>query len=175
MPDRRHLWRGIHDPDMVRQGVRIDLRTGKKRYAPGESLTATLTVTNTGVGHLFPTYVTPKVVVRVSLVDRTGRTVEGSLQEDTIGREITLDLSQELYDTRIAPGKARTVTYRRMVPRAGLTLRVSVVVYPDHFYTRFFEARLAGGGASGTTLLREALEKTRRSAFPLFEEERRIS
>ncbi|MBI4390782.1 MAG: hypothetical protein HY575_02775 [candidate division NC10 bacterium] len=176
MPGRRHLWRGIHDPDMVRQGVRIRVGTGKKRYAPGESLTATLTVTNTGVGHLFPTYVTPKVVARISLVDGSGRTEEGSLQEDPIGREVTLDLTRELYDTRIPPGKAHTVTYRRKVSRAGLRLRASVVVYPDSFYTRFFEARLAADAEGpGASLLREALEKTRRSAFPLFEEERPIS
>lgn len=176
MPNRRHLWRGIHDPEMVRQGVRIHVGTGKKRYAPGERLTATLTVTNTGVGHFFPTYVTPKVVARFSLVDGGGRTVEGSLEEHAIGREVALDLSQELYDTRIPPGKAHTVIYRRTVARTGLRLRISVVVYPDHFYTRFFEARLAAGAERpGASLLREALEKTRRSAFPLFEEERPIS
>ncbi|MBI2081686.1 MAG: hypothetical protein HYT86_08205, partial [candidate division NC10 bacterium] len=74
------------------------------------------------------------------------------------------------------PGKAHTVTYRRKVSRAGLRLRASVVVYPDSFYTRFFEARLAADAEGpGASLLREALEKTRRSAFPLFEEERPIS
>lgn len=176
MPDRRHLWRGIHDPEMVRQGVTIRLTTGKKRYAPGETLTATLTVTNTGVGHLFPTYVTPKVFVRASLVDGSGRTVEGTYQEVTIGREVTLDLSRELYDTRIPPGETHTFAYQRKVPRAGLRLRASVVVYPDHFYTRFFEATLGSAPrAPGAPLLREALEKARRSPFPIFEEERRIS
>lgn len=176
MPDRRHLWRGIHNPEMVRQGVSIRLATGKTRYAPGETLRATLTVTNTGVGHLFPTYVTPKVLVRASLVDGGGKTLDGTFQEEAIGREVTLDLSQELYDTRIPPGKTHTFAYRRKVPRAGLRLRVTVVVYPDHFYTRFFEATLANApGAPGAPLLREGLEKTRRSPFPIFEEERRIS
>jgi hypothetical protein len=176
MPDRRHVWRGIHDPEVVRQGVSIRLTIGKRRYAPGETLTATLTVTNAGVGHLFPTYVTPKVIVRASIADGSGRTVEGTIQEEAIGREVTLDLSRELYDTRIPPGKTHTFAYRRKVPRAGLRLRASVVVYPDHFYTRFFEATLAGApGAAGAPLLREALEKTRRSPFPIFEEERRIS
>lgn len=31
MPDRRHLWRGIHDPEMVKQGVMVDLKTSKDR------------------------------------------------------------------------------------------------------------------------------------------------
>ncbi|HEU5393672.1 MAG TPA: hypothetical protein VFV36_02625, partial [Candidatus Methylomirabilis sp.] len=90
--------------------------------------------------------------------------------------EVTPDLSRELYDTRIPPGETHTFGYRRKVPRAGLRLRVSVVVYPDHFYNRFFEATLAAApGTPGAPLLREALEKTRRSPFPIFEEERRIS
>lgn len=36
MPDRRHLWRGIHDPDMVRSGVEISLTTDRRTYRPGE-------------------------------------------------------------------------------------------------------------------------------------------
>src|SRR5207249_4863664 len=36
MPDRRHLWRGIHDPEMVRSGLTIDASAGASRYRPGE-------------------------------------------------------------------------------------------------------------------------------------------
>ena len=32
MPDRRHLWRGIHDPAMVRSGLTIVARDGASRY-----------------------------------------------------------------------------------------------------------------------------------------------
>ncbi|MBI3628436.1 MAG: cytochrome c554 and C-prime, partial [Candidatus Rokubacteria bacterium] len=41
MPDRRHLWRGIHDPDMVKSGVEISLTTDRARYRPGEEVRAT--------------------------------------------------------------------------------------------------------------------------------------
>ena len=61
MPDRRHLWRGIHDPAMVKQGV--DIQAGAPAVADGQVI-ARLSVTNSGVGHYFPTYVTPKVVLR---------------------------------------------------------------------------------------------------------------
>src|SRR6266446_2389244 len=43
MPDRRHLWRGIHDADMVRSGLEITARRGPA------ARTATLTVRNARV------------------------------------------------------------------------------------------------------------------------------
>ena len=104
MPDRRHLWRGIHDPEMVKSGVQIKLVTGRARYRPGEKLTARLTITSTGVGHDFPTYVTPRVLVRAQLLDAAGEPVPGSLEERAIGREVPLDLSREIADTRIPAG-----------------------------------------------------------------------
>ena len=53
---------------------------------------------------------------------------------------------------------------------AGATrVRLSVVVEPDAFYTRFFEALLAQGAGRGEAQIREALEATRRSTFTVFE------
>lgn len=172
MPDRRHLWRGIHDPAMVKGGVTIRLRMDKARYGVGEPLQAVLTVTNSGVGHFFPTYVTPKVVARVELLDGGGQPLPGSVQEAVIGREVTLDLSQEVYDTRIPPKGTYTLKYARTIDRKGLRLSARVVVYPDHFYTRFFEEVLKGDQfPKGRKLLQEALEQTRRSPFTIFEKE----
>lgn len=53
MPDRRHLWRGIHDPDMVRSGLDIALAQDWSRYAVGDEVRAVLTVTASRVGHYF--------------------------------------------------------------------------------------------------------------------------
>jgi hypothetical protein len=170
MPDRRHLWRGIHDPDMVRSGVTVTLGSDKPRYRPGDRLTATVTITNSRVGHAFPTYVTPRVLVRADLRDREGRPVPGSLEERAIGREVTLDVSREVADTRILPGASFTLAYRRTLDRPGLRLRVVVRVEPDHFYRRFFEATLPQAGR-GAAQLREALAAARRSAFVLYERE----
>ncbi len=61
--------------------------------------------------------------------------------------------------------------YRRRVERAGLRARLSVVVYPDEFYTRFFESLLAQGAGSGTAQIREALAASRRSPFTVFDRE----
>jgi hypothetical protein len=168
MPDRRHLWRGIHDPDMVRGGITVTATTDAPRHAPGDIVGATLTVTSTGVGHAFPTYVTPRVILRGELVDADGRTVPGSLEEVVIAREVTLDLARQVFDTRLAPGESATLRYRRGPGAPGLRLRLSVVVEPDAFYTRFFETVLAQGAGRGAPQLREALAATRRSAFTVF-------
>jgi len=171
MPDRRHLWRGIHDPEMARSGVTISLVTDRERYRPGERVTATLTITNSKVGHYFPTYVTPRVVARVELRDIRGRPVSGSREERAIGREVSLDLSRELADTRLAPGASFVFRYQRPLTAPGLRLRVVVTVYPDYFYTRFFQSLLAQGNGKGAAQLREALAATRRAPFVLYEKE----
>jgi Cytochrome c554 and c-prime len=171
MPDRRHLWRGIHDPEMVKSGVRITLDTGRARYRPGDRLTATLTIASTAVGHYFPTYVTPKVVARAELLDRDGQSIAESVEERAIGRDVTLDLSREVADTRIPPGGRYTMKYGRRLDRAGLSLRVTVTVFPDDFYTRFFEALLSSGAGAGKDQITAALEATGRSPFSIFQRE----
>jgi hypothetical protein len=176
MPERRHLWRGIHDPEMVKQGVAVRLSLDKEHYQVGEQLRAEITLVNTGVGHDFPTYVTPKIVVRFELADADGKQVEKSAQEERIGREVTLDLTQELFDTRIAPGKSRTVRYVRAIDRTGLTLRASVVVVPDDFYIQFFEATLPKARSKGAgALLEQAIREGRARSFRLFAENVTVS
>jgi hypothetical protein len=168
MPDRRHLWRGIHDPDMVRSGVEISVATDRPRYRPGEEVRATLTIRSVRVGHYFPTYVTPRVVVRGELLDATGTPIPASAQERAIGRDVPLDLSREIADTRIPPGGRFAFEYGHGLTRPGLSLRITVTVFPDHFYTRFFESLLASGAGLGTEQIQEALEATRRSPFVIF-------
>ncbi|MGH7391553.1 MAG: multiheme c-type cytochrome [Candidatus Rokuibacteriota bacterium] len=171
MPERKHVWRGIHDPETVRAGLVITLATDRSKYRPGDAVTARLTITSTGVGHHFPTYVTPRVVVRTALVDAAGREAPASAEERVIAREVTLDLSRELFDTRIPAGGRFSMAYQRRLERAGLRLRVVVTVYPDHFYTRFFGSLLTTGAGRGDRDIREALEATRRSAFELYRRE----
>lgn len=170
MPDRRHLWRGIHDPDMVKQALTVTITPSAPSYDPGDQIEAEVTVTNSGAGHYLPTYVTPKIFVRTHLLNAQGEVVPDTAQQAIIGREVTLDLSQELYDTRIPPTQSRSFTYTRVMPEAATTLRVQVVVHPDHFYQRFFEAVLEnGGGGPGRAHLEEALQTATTSSFTVFE------
>jgi len=169
MPDRRHLWRGIHDPEMVRSGLTIEASTAAARLAPGDTVTAMLRVTSTRVGHAFPTYIPPRVVLRGELLDPDGRPLPGSRQERVIARDAELDLATENFDTRLQPGESAVLEYRSVVAAPGVRLRLSVVVYPDWFYTRFFQALLLQGAGRGAEPVREALEATRRSSYVLFE------
>lgn len=171
MPDRRHLWRGIHDRDTVRAGVRITPRVRIVPQGGSRLVSLSLTLENTRVGHAFPTYIPPRVVMRVELRDAAGAAVPGGVEEHTIGREVALDLSQEVSDTRLRPGQTATVQFRRRVEPRGFRVRATVTVYPDAFYTRFFETLLEQGAGRGEALIRQALEATRRSAFKLYEHE----
>ncbi|MCI0410582.1 MAG: hypothetical protein L0191_18815 [Acidobacteria bacterium] len=176
MPNRQHLWRGIHDPATVKQGVTVQLALGRERYRVGDELRATMMLANTGVGHYFPTYVTPKVLVRFELLDAKGRRIPGSFHEERIGREVTLDLARELFDTRIPPGKSHTVRYVRRIDRSGLKVKASVTVSPDDFYEKFFEATTRKARTrSARAMLRRALDQARRSSFAIFEEELNVS
>ena len=44
-----------------------------------------------------------------------------------------------------------------------------MIVYPDAFYTAFFETLLRQGAGRGEADIRAALAETRRSAFTVFE------
>ena len=167
MPDRRHLWRGIHDADMVRGGLTITLDDAPPRVSGG--VAARLVVENSGVGHRFPTYVTPLVLLRAELVDAAGHALAGTRVERRIGREVTLDLEREVSDTRLAPGERAELVYARALEDGAVAARFSVVVYPDAFYTAFFEALLRQGAGRGDDDVRRALGETRRSAFTVFE------
>jgi hypothetical protein len=175
MPDRRHRWRGIHDPDMVRSGLIITADADAERYRPGDMAVISLRVTSSRVGHAFPTYVTPRVVLSAELIDGAGQLVAGSRREQIIGREVALDLSRELFDTRLAPGKSATLTYRVKVDAPRMRARLSVIVEPDAFYVAFFETLLRQGAGRGESQIRQALEAARRSPFSVFEREIPIS
>ncbi len=175
MPDRRHLWRGIHDPEMVKQAVAVSLRVERRAARPGEVVEATLTVANKGVGHMFPTYVTPQVFARAELVDGAGQAVPGTLEEHIIGRGVSLDLSRELYDTRIAPKGTFTLRYARKAERAGLRLRAWVTVYPDYHYVAIFKSMISSAGPKGRPLLEGALKNAEASHFEVFRAEEPVS
>jgi hypothetical protein len=167
MPDRRHLWRGIHDKDTVLSGVKIGL---DGVTTTGPTLSARLSLTNSGVGHHFPTYVTPRVVMEAVQLDQAGAPIQQTRQERIIARQVSMDLSEELSDTRLAPGESIRLDYRQpRDPQAGF-LRLRIRIEPDRFYRDFYQAMLDNGWTDkGTELLRRALDAAEASAFTLFE------
>ncbi len=172
MPDRRHLWRGIHDAAMVRSGVSIDVVMPRVERG---IVHAALTVRNTGTGHYFPTYVTPKVVVEIMQEDGAWRTIDGTRREYVIARQVPLDLSREIADTRLAPGARAVLDYSLPRQRGAIKLLYRVTVEPDAFYTDFYRALIAADAGTGEALIRRALAESLASRYTLFEERRPIA
>ncbi|GAV20315.1 hypothetical protein MMIC_P1280 [Mariprofundus micogutta] len=124
MPDRKHEFRGIHDPEMVAKGLRFKLVQDKK--------SAALTMTSIWIGHAFPTYVTPKVIVLADALD--GRGISLRQWQWEIIREIEYDNGwQEKRDTRLMPGESREFMVSK-IPSRTTSIRYRVLVEPDHFY-----------------------------------------
>src|SRR5262249_26523436 len=110
-----------------------------------------------------------KLFVQAYLLNAQGERLEESRQEMVIGREVALDLSQEEYDTRIAPTASQTFTYTQAVPATAGALRGRGVVHPGHFYERFFTALLHDHSGPGRAQLEAALQHAVASPFTVFE------
>lgn len=157
MPARRHLWKGIHDPEMVKAGVDINA------WRDGSNVT--VSITNKGVGHLFPTYVTPQVVIQASHTSNGEKKV---VEESWIGWYVEIDLSGERFDTRIAPGESHNYLYQ--IPDSPGEFKVDITVYPDEFYNRFFKALIKNPPQGvDTGMLAKAVKETEESSYKIFE------
>ncbi len=165
MPGGRHLFRGIHDPATVRDGVRVEA----ERRTRG---TFAVRITNTGAGHYFPTYATPLVVIKGFQADARGQLIKGSTKEAYVGRKVPLDLSKEFFDTRIAPLKSFELTYGLPVNSRARSIVFEVRVYPDEFYARFYKRALEKHRArEGRREIASALDAAGGSGYLLFRKE----
>lgn len=172
MPGRRHLWKGIHDRKMTLSGITITTRLAPEKPRVGDSVTASLTLRNSGTGHAFPTYTTPAVFLKAAFLDDQGKVVPGGHYEEKILQR-RLDMSTrpwgEQFDTRILPGQEARLVFERRVPPGAKSLYLWVWVEPDQFYTGFFRQRLAGGSEfAGAKLLDSALKASLVSQYSLF-------
>ena len=151
---------------MVKKGVEI--RAEPLSVAKGE-VAAQLEVANTGVGHYFPTYVTPKVVIRAVQLDARGNRLSATEQEFVIGRQVSQDLSQEIADTRIAPDARASFDYRRPRHSSATTLAWEVQVQPDAFYLEFYESLLREAAqGTGQPLIKQARDAASASPYLVF-------
>jgi hypothetical protein len=165
MPGRRHLWRGIHDPEMVKSGL-------TPQFA-ADATAARFRLANTGVGHAFPTYVTPKVIMIGIAYDTEGRPVPGSQREHVIQRQVAMVDGEwtERSDTRLLPGE--TATLEMPWPASG-RVRFWLEAHPDDFYDLHVYDDLLRSlprGSPAASLIAEADRRAAGSHFRLFETE----
>jgi len=164
MPDRRHVWRGIHDPDTVRKGLRRELEL--KRLDDGR-LDIRARITAPGVGHYFPTYVVPKVLISLHLVGAGG---ERELARQVIGRTVSVDMDKEWSDTRIPPGGNSELALQVAAPPAPYRVEMRLEVAPAEHYARMYRAMLQRNPdmeAATLALLREALRQADAASYRL--------
>jgi len=112
---RRHIWRGGHDPDMVKKGLDIKLTE-----APGSSAQTrryTITLTNVGAAHYLPTGTPDRhLTVRLRTLDAGGKVLDK--QNHKLGRTVMWrPFIIDLWDTRLPRWKPRTFDIE--VPTAG--------------------------------------------------------
>ena len=95
----RHLWRGGHDPETVKQGLETVFREAPDS-SPGKR-SFTLTVTNTGAAHYLPTGSPDRqLTVFIRLLDRNGAVLREEnhiLKRTILWRPFIVDL----WDTRL--------------------------------------------------------------------------
>jgi Cytochrome c554 and c-prime len=172
MPERRHLWLGIHDPETTRNGVTIE---AGDPLLMSDTVSATLTLINSNTGHNFPTYVTPKIYLQAYQIDENGDIVDETFQQETIGWEVSSTLTEEKFDTRLAPDESHSLHYSAYRNPKSVDLVLQVMVDPDNFYRSFYEAKLRGGYTNlGAEQILKAYQASQQSFYPLYEIVRRI-
>ncbi len=163
MPDRQHRWRGIHDPTTVASGL-----TSRIAATPDG---VQFIITNTGVGHYFPTYSVPRVAMRAAALDNQGEVAAEPVTEYVIQRVVEYNGSgwHEISDTRLAPGAAVALRYQW---RGYRRVRVWLEVYPDDFYRQHVYPDLLKDlepASPAARLLRIAADRAAGSSYRLFE------
>lgn len=174
MPERRHLWRGIHDPQMTAAALTAALDVST---AGSARLRAQARVINTGAGHHFPTYVVPEVVLMLTLVDAQGRRRD-EIARSVIARRANLELTQELSDTRLANGESRVLSGELERPAGtGWHVELRMAVHPGAHYERSFRHALTGAdnmNRETQRLLRAALARIETARYEVTLARRRI-
>jgi len=160
MPDRQHLFRGIHDVDMVRSGLKFDKAQGKRW--------ASLSIRSTHIGHAFPSYVTPKVDILAQGMDKGGKEVQS--WEWSLRREVFYDDSwQEGQDTRLMPGERR-IFMANGLKGSVVQVRFQVNVVPDYYYKGVYENLLENLQlGTSRTLIKRALYDAKGNDYRLYE------
>jgi nitrate reductase cytochrome c-type subunit len=98
-PARQHLWRGGHDPAMVKQGLEVLFAKAEKQS--GEERKFILTITNVGAAHYIPTGTPDRyLTVDLRLLDSEGTILKEqnhSIKRTIMWRPFIIDL----WDTRL--------------------------------------------------------------------------
>lgn len=169
MPDREHRFKGVHDPETVRQGLDLAARARRERGA----LVVEAVLTNVGAGHHLPTTPTPAAWVTVELHD--GPRILATARK-RIGRHVRHEggVWKEIEDTRIPPGESLVFAPRFTGEAAARarSARVTVEMHPDDFYEGFYRRLLARRlPATARAMIETALRRAEQSKYIIWKRE----
>ncbi len=113
---RRHLWRGGHDPDMVKRAVAVQVKSDSPAPKPGDRVSFTLAIINAGAGHKIPTGDPDRhFTIEFYVVNREGHVLAREIS--TMGRWILWQPAiVELYDNRLLPLASREYRFDYRIP-----------------------------------------------------------
>lgn len=171
MPDRQHLWRGIHDAQMTKTA--LDVQLNIKRESEHSAL-VDIVLTNKGAGHHFPTYMVPKVNLILNLVNQNTQ-ASAEVYRYVIGWQVNVELTQEQFDSRIPAGKNRrlTIPLKLSDAQSAWTVESKIIVEPREHYERTFknslqyEQQLAPAVA---TTLHQAIQQAASAQYVLLQQ-----
>lgn len=160
MQNGSHKFAGIHDPEMTRKALRMDILRGKDGIV--------IDAWNAGAGHALPTYATP----RIRILAQSGNPPDSEL-EHVIQRQLRWNDEQgwtEQSDTRILPKQKIRLTLNLQPPQNG---EVIVLVEPDAFYHEFVYPSLEDSIGSeldpnSRAMLHEARIEAGRTGYVLY-------
>lgn len=165
MPDRRHLWRGIHDPEMTRRAITVELALDR---LDATHYRARARVRNQGAGHHFPTYMVPKVELTFYRKGTDGGVRE--LGRHVIGWQVDTPITREIADTRIPAGGTREFVQPFEAKGRDWNLELVVDVSPGEHYERIFRDSLNRADQfppKAVELLRQALGEAEGKRYEL--------
>lgn len=167
MPNREHSWKGIHDKTFVQNSVLPHWQITEK----DGTYSVKAELKSVGVGHMFPTYVIPKIYLRFYAI--TNQNTRILLDESMIGRFVNTDLNEEYFDTRIKPNGSLLVQFEYK-PRDHSIQEFlwEIEVNPDEQYIRSFEEQLTSKknllSKHSKKILEESLLEKKNSRYLLF-------
>ncbi|MDX8413197.1 MAG: multiheme c-type cytochrome [Mariprofundales bacterium] len=167
MPNRKHEFRGVHDAKMVLSGLKIESRA----LAHG----AVLSIHSIAIGHAFPTYVTPRVIITAKALNNNNKELKH--WRWIIERQVEYSNGwQETRDNRIMPDETRDFIVEH-APDTTSTIHFVITIIPDHFYKGVYRSLLDNGDTKdpARTLLQRALDDANANDYQLFSVDLSIS
>jgi len=138
-PHGSMAFKSIYNKDFILKAITIRLKRVKIYSGRVNTI---LSVTNSGVGHDFPTYTTPKVILNIAQEKVNGNIIGKSAKHYVIGWSVSLNLKKQYFDTRLKPFQTGILIYDYPLLNGSRYLKAWITVKPESHYTRFFKAYL---------------------------------